>query len=188
VLSKHHFSSNGPATVFGKRKIEQHHSELVLSITNWWYVKKHQSTFKPVSVTPKDLHVSIKLSSTVFKSADDTGDLHFDKNGWIVPYPAIIGLLSNSEFSEFWSKVHQKFISETEPESAVISSNNGANDENHDNDNDDNDDDDIEIGCKRVKKTPMPLSDSESEDQESGFVVSASDVEQIGIKITSLKK
>lgn len=125
----------------------------------------------------KDLHVSLKLSSTVFKTAEASdASFHFDKNGWVVPYPALIGLLNDREFEKFLNKVYDKYTEETELEkfpAAQARSDLGANVDN-DNDNiivdDDDDDDDIVARRKRVRV----LSEDEAAFNDSGVALLSS--------------
>lgn len=117
----------------------------------------------------KDLHVSLKLSSTVFKTAEASdASFHFDKNGWVVPYPALIGLLNDREFEKFLNKVYDKYTEETELEkfpAAQARSDLGANV-----DNDDDDDDDIVARRKRVRV----LSEDEAAFNDSGVALLSS--------------
>lgn len=125
----------------------------------------------------KDLHVSLKLSSTVFKTAEASdASFHFDKNGWVVPYPALIGLLNDREFEKFLNKVYDKYTEETELEkfpAAQARSDLGANVGN-DNDNDniivDDDDDNIVARRKRVRV----LSEDEAAFNDSGVALLSS--------------
>lgn len=116
----------------------------------------------------KDLHVSLKLSSTVFKTAEASdASFHFDKNGWVVPYPALIGLLNDREFEKFLNKVYDKYTEETELEkfpAAQARSDLGANVDN------DDDDDDIVARRKRVRV----LSEDEAAFNDSGVALLSS--------------
>lgn len=160
VIAQHCFSSCVLTEPFGRKRSADHRTEVILSITNWWFVKNHQNDFRPVSVGLKDLHVSLKLSSTVFKSPDSTSDsgLYFDKNGWIVPYPALIGLLNDSDFADFLGKAYRKFRSELDGDLNAEDCSDAATAAAAD-----ADDDDDKIGERRKKK-PRVLSDDDDDD------------------------
>ena len=93
-----------------------------------------------------DCSISIKLSSTVFRSdlqtadsdvAVDTADqFFFDKNGAVIPYPALRALLFCEDFLKYMEQVKNQFEEDTG--SKVWQ----ETDDNIDNDNDDDDDDD----------------------------------------------
>jgi hypothetical protein len=102
-----------------------------------------------------DCSISIKLSSTVFRSdlqtadsdvAVDTADqFFFDKNGAVIPYPALRALLFCEDFLKYMEQVKNQFEEDTG--SKVWQ----ETDDNIDNDNDDDDDDDDDDKKSRSK-------------------------------------
>lgn len=107
VLGVHHFETTGPigkeGAGRGRPKKESHVSEIVLSVSNWRFVRDcihgGLTEFKPV--TEQDVDVSIKMSSTVFKNTEKYSQWpFFDKNGLTVTYPAMVSLLSDFGFHE----------------------------------------------------------------------------------------
>jgi len=78
---------------------------VVLSVSNWRFVRDAIQAglrdFKPV--TPQDFDVSIKISSTLFKTPD-RGWPFFDKHGLTVGYPAMVSLLSDPLFHNSFLK------------------------------------------------------------------------------------
>lgn len=138
ILSEHHFersisgyrgltkkTTGGAGT--GLDKIENHKTEVVLSLTNWWFVNKYKNHDKPIQVEPKDLHATIKIASTIFAPPgaeiktplldDDENSrrdsLFFDRSGLIVSYPIMIGLLSDRAFHAFVAEVCARYKDET---------------------------------------------------------------------------
>ena len=105
-----------------------------------------------------DCSISIKLSSTVFRSdlqtadsdvAVDTADqFFFDKNGAVIPYPALRALLFCEDFLKYMEQVKNQFEEDTG--SKVWQ----ETDDDNDNDNDD-DDDDKKSRSKNGKKNSV---------------------------------
>ena len=105
-----------------------------------------------------DCSISIKLSSTVFRSdlqtadsdvAVDTADqFFFDKNGAVIPYPALRALLFCEDFLKYMEQVKNQFEEDTG--SKVWQ----ETDDNIDNDDDD-DDDDKKSRSKNGKKNSV---------------------------------
>lgn len=70
---------------------------------------------------PDDCSISIKLSSTLFRSesqasdseaaaaVDVADDFFFDKNGAVIPYPALKALLHSDEFKVYMEQVKRQF-------------------------------------------------------------------------------
>lgn len=108
VLGVHQFEASGPtgkegAGGRGRPKKENHVSEVVLSVSNWRFVRDcihgGLTEFKPV--TEQDVDVSIKMSSSVFKNTEKYSQWpFFDKHGLTVTYPALVSLLSDFGFQE----------------------------------------------------------------------------------------
>ena len=105
-----------------------------------------------------DCSISIKLSSTVFRSdlqtadsdvAVDTADqFFFDKNGAVIPYPALRALLFCEDFLKYMEQVKNQFEEDTG--SKVWQ----ETDDDNDNDDDD-DDDDKKSRSKNGKKNSV---------------------------------
>ena len=134
VISAHEFSL--PATGLAgtprsrnsedrRPREELHLSELILSLTNFWFIRKHQENRKPVEATPKDLHASLKIASTLFKSPQanpakfNRRDHYFDKNGLIVPYPALQALLADDDFAAYLKAIKQKYEDDVDDDDDV---------------------------------------------------------------------
>ena len=106
-----------------------------------------------------DCSISIKLSSTVFRSdlqtadsdvAVDTADqFFFDKNGAVIPYPALRALLFCEDFLKYMEQVKNQFEEDTG--SKVWQ----ETDDDNDNDDDDDDDDDKKSRSKNGKKNSV---------------------------------
>ena len=115
-------------------------------MNNWHFVKDNLYKAKTPPCHVDDCSISIKLSSTVFRSdlqtadsdvAVDTADqFFFDKNGAVIPYPALRALLFCEDFLKYMEQVKNQFEEDTG--SKVWQ----ETDDNIDNDNDDDDDDD----------------------------------------------
>ena len=105
-----------------------------------------------------DCSISIKLSSTVFRSdlqtadsdvAVDTADqFFFDKNGAVIPYPALRALLFCEDFLKYMEQVKNQFEEDTG--SKVWQETDDDND-----DDDDDDDDDKKSRSKNGKKNSV---------------------------------
>ena len=127
-----------------------------------------------------DCSISIKLSSTVFRSdlqtadsdvAVDTADqFFFDKNGAVIPYPALRALLFCEDFLKYMEQVKNQFEEDTG--SKVWQ----ETDDDNDNDDDD-DDDDKKSRSKNGKKNSVgknsqqrqhPAEEIEEEEEEGG--------------------
>ena len=103
-----------------------------------------------------DCSISIKLSSTVFRSdlqtadsdvAVDTADqFFFDKNGAVIPYPALRALLFCEDFLKYMEQVKNQFEEDTG--SKVWQ-------ETDDDNDDDDDDDDKKSRSKNGKKNSV---------------------------------
>ena len=118
-----------------KWKMEEHQTQVILSLTNWWFVNKNKNFDRPIRLEPKDLHVTLKISSTVFApsgapinlaphdGASRRSNLFFDRSGLILSFPVMMGLLSDTNFEAFVNKVFQEYQSQnpppSEPESDV---------------------------------------------------------------------
>lgn len=79
----------------------------MLSLSNWRFVRDALQSelreFKPTAAS--DFDVSIKMSSTLFKSPDRLSEWpFFDKNGLTVSYPAMVSLLLDPLFQEKFLK------------------------------------------------------------------------------------
>ena len=97
---------------------ETHTSSLILCLTNYWWIRKNQLVDKKIECKPKDLHVTLNLASTTFKSANSTPailesgeELYFDRSGLVVPFAAFYSLLYQQEFVEYVRKLHDRYQS-----------------------------------------------------------------------------
>jgi hypothetical protein len=94
----------------------------VLCINNWHFVKDNLYKAKTSPCQADDCSISIKLSSTVFRSesqandsevavaaADAGEEFYFDKNGAVIPYPALKALLNSAEFLTYMEQVKKQF-------------------------------------------------------------------------------
>ena len=110
-----------------------------------------------------DCSISIKLSSTVFRSdlqtadsdvAVDTADqFFFDKNGAVIPYPALRALLFCEDFLKYMEQVKNQFEEDTG--SKVWQETDDNIDNDNDDDDDDDDDDDKKSRSKNGKKNSV---------------------------------
>ena len=142
ILSEYRFeklslgnnSKTGGATRKGpgeptKWKMEEHQTQVVLSLTNWWFVNKNKNFDRPIRLEPKDLHVTLKISSTVFappgapinlapqNEASRRSNLFFDRSGLILSFPVMMGLLNDTNFEAFVNKVFQEYQAQNPPPS-----------------------------------------------------------------------
>ena len=127
-------------------------------MNNWHFVKDNLYKAKTPPCHVDDCSISIKLSSTVFRSdlqtadsdvAVDTADqFFFDKNGAVIPYPALRALLFCEDFLKYMEQVKNQFEEDTG--SKVWQ----ETDDDNDNDDDD-DDDDKKSRSKNGKKNSV---------------------------------
>ena len=92
-------------------------------MNNWHFVKDNLYKAKTPPCHVDDCSISIKLSSTVFRSdlqtadsdvAVDTADqFFFDKNGAVIPYPALRALLFCEDFLKYMEQVKNQFEEDT---------------------------------------------------------------------------
>ena len=128
-------------------------------MNNWHFVKDNLYKAKTPPCHVDDCSISIKLSSTVFRSdlqtadsdvAVDTADqFFFDKNGAVIPYPALRALLFCEDFLKYMEQVKNQFEEDTG--SKVWQ----ETDDDNDNDDDDDDDDDKKSRSKNGKKNSV---------------------------------
>ena len=100
---------------FKDKKGVHQESQYVLICSNWHFVRNHQEVRNCPPCSPEDCNISLKLSSTAFRSAPTElskaggfleteiridEDYCFDKNGVIIPYPAFISLLQDKRFTQ----------------------------------------------------------------------------------------
>jgi hypothetical protein len=96
---------------------KNHTSEIVLSVNNWHFVKDNLYKAKTPACQADDCSISIKLSSTIFRSelqaadssVDASDEFYFDKNGAVIPYPALKELLHCEEFYTYMEQVKIQF-------------------------------------------------------------------------------
>jgi len=90
----------------------------VLCIGNYHYIRDVVQVQKEKAppLKPTDCHISVKLSSSTFKSelddfeAKSCGGPSFDKNGITVPYSAFLTLLSDDlELKDFFQELHARY-------------------------------------------------------------------------------
>ena len=125
-------------------------------MNNWHFVKDNLYKAKTPPCHVDDCSISIKLSSTVFRSdlqtadsdvAVDTADqFFFDKNGAVIPYPALRALLFCEDFLKYMEQVKNQFEEDTG--SKVWQ-------ETDDDNDDDDDDDDKKSRSKNGKKNSV---------------------------------
>ena len=119
-MSSHDFSLsvNTGGWIQNKKKQVQHTSNLILCITNYWFVKNSQAINRKLECKLKDLHVTIKLASTTFETEnsvpailEETGErLFFDKAGICLPFPAFMGLLHDPEFVNYVRAINDRYL------------------------------------------------------------------------------
>ena len=111
VISTHVFKQK-------RDNVEKNHtSEIVLSVNNWHFVKDNLYKAKTPACQADDCSISIKLSSTIFRSelqaadssVDASDEFYFDKNGAVIPYPALKELLHCDEFYTYMEQVKIQF-------------------------------------------------------------------------------
>ena len=111
VISTHVFKQK-------RDNVEKNHtSEIVLSVNNWHFVKDNLYKAKTPACQADDCSISIKLSSTIFRSelqaadssVDASDEFYFDKNGAVIPYPALKELLHCEEFYTYMEQVKIQF-------------------------------------------------------------------------------
>jgi hypothetical protein len=117
---------------------KNHLTELILTISNWHFVRDTQARRDGPTCKLEDCTISLKLSSTVFKtSEDDLGvedkNHNFDKNGAVIPYSAFVSLMQQEDFITYLSQVRVKYES---TEGSLRFS---------DDEDDDDDDDDVVV-------------------------------------------
>ena len=118
-----------------------------------------------------DCSISIKLSSTVFRSDLQTGDsevaaagaavdtadqFFFDKNGAVIPYPALRALLFCEDFLKYMEQIKSQFEEDTG--SKVW--------QETDDDDDDNDDDNKKVCSKNGKKNSAVGKNSQQQQRQ----------------------
>lgn len=110
TLSRHTFKKRG------SDRFEL--SSIVLCIGNYHYIRDVVQVQKEKAppLKPTDCHISVKLSSSTFKSelddfeAKSCGGPFFDKNGITVPYSAFLTLLSDDlELKDFFQELHARY-------------------------------------------------------------------------------
>jgi len=116
-LSSHSFQKTTKGGLWSRAStIESHKTDLILSLSNFWFVRKHQATSKKIETKAKDFHASLKLASTVFNSEnakpailEDGSELYFDKNGVIVPLFALQSLMADAPFEAFMRDIYHRY-------------------------------------------------------------------------------
>lgn len=117
ILTTHEFNQivKGPSLWSRVGKLEQHITDCVLSISNFWFVLNQQKAKTVCETKPKDFHASLKLASTTFNSEnakpavlEGGKQLFFDKGGLIVPLAALQALMSDASFIAFVQKIHER--------------------------------------------------------------------------------
>lgn len=105
VLGSHSFESSGSAgrenAGRGRPKKELIDSEIVLSLSNWRFVRdalqEGLSEFKPVTV--QDIDVSIKMSCSLYRNPERQSEWpYFDKHGLTIGFTALMSLISDPQF------------------------------------------------------------------------------------------
>lgn len=117
-----------------KTNPEKHHStEMILTISNWHFVRDNVNKPKVPPCTPDDCTIGFKLSSTVFRSGGDspttegetnpeTGEkMYFDRNGALIPYAAFKVLIQSADLAVYMEQV--KTLYEKDVGSAAWSEN-----------------------------------------------------------------
>ena len=111
VISSHSFVEKNK-----DKTTTQHMSELVVTISNWHFVRDNLSNPRINRCTLADCAIGLKLSSSVFKpasvAASDKPSEHtyyFDRNGTTIPYEAFFALLQNKDFEEFLNHVKRRY-------------------------------------------------------------------------------
>jgi len=107
VLGSHSFESSGSAgreaAGRGRPKKEFVDSEVVLSLSNWRFVRdalqEGLTEFKPVTV--QDIDVSIKMSCSLYRNSERQSEWpYFDKYGLTISYTALLSLISDPKFHQ----------------------------------------------------------------------------------------
>ena len=128
-----------------KTEIVDVESKLILCVNNWAFVDGLSKTPKFVSCQAKDVSVSLKLSSPLFKS--ETGDVgadwsgyDFDRHGAAMPYSAFLSLMRSGDFvNKYLREVKSKYENDVKASESSSSDDVLMRDQNDD-DDDDNDD------------------------------------------------
>jgi len=96
--------------------LEAHTTDVILSLSNYFFIRKHQSNPKKLETKAKDFHASLKLASSTFNSEnarpavlDDGRELYFDKGGLILPLFALQSLMSDLDFIEYVKSVYNRY-------------------------------------------------------------------------------
>ena len=112
VISSHSFVENNK----DKKTTTKHLSELVVTISNWHYVRDNLSNPRINKCTLADCAIGLKLSSSVFKPASVVASeasrdnpYYFDRNGATIPYDAFFALLHQLDFEEFLNHVKRRY-------------------------------------------------------------------------------
>lgn len=98
-----------------KTEIAEVESKLILCVNNWAFVEGLAKEAKFTPCQSKDVSVSLKLSSPLFKS--ETGEIgtdwsgyDFDRHGAAMPYSTFLGLLRSGDFTKaFLGDVKEKY-------------------------------------------------------------------------------
>ena len=107
MLGSHSFESSGSAgreaAGRGRPKKEFVDSEVVLSLSNWRFVRdalqEGLTEFKPVTV--QDIDVSIKMSCSLYRNSERQSEWpYFDKYGLTISYTALLSLISDPKFHQ----------------------------------------------------------------------------------------
>ena len=111
VISSHSFVEKNK-----DKTTTNHMSELVVTISNWHFVRDNLNNPRINRCTLFDCTIGLKLSSSVFKpasvAASDTPSEHtyyFDRNGAAIPYEAFFALLQNKDFEDFLKHVKRRY-------------------------------------------------------------------------------
>ena len=126
-----------------KTEIVDVESKLILCVNNWAFVDGLSKTPKFVSCQAKDVSVSLKLSSPLFKS--ETGDVgadwsgyDFDRHGAAMPYSAFLSLMRSGDFvNKYLRELKSKYendVKASEPSSSEDALMRDQNDDDNDDD------------------------------------------------------
>jgi hypothetical protein len=104
-----HFTSVQPLSSYaftdGKTKTGQL-SQVILIVCNYHFVRSHANTEKCPRLRPQDVSISLKVSSSVFKTAgassssDDQENVWFDQSGAQMPYATFVSLMDDKTFTD----------------------------------------------------------------------------------------
>jgi hypothetical protein len=101
---------------YDKKSKTYHQTEVVLIICNYHYVRENANNNKCLPIKPQDCSVSVKVSSTIFKSKSEKDDAneskkeyHFDGSGAQMPYSTFLSLIDSESFKDFLESVKGDF-------------------------------------------------------------------------------